>query len=443
MNAVNSFTHEGIMTNNKFKKNLLNKASAFVCIFAISTSFFGSLSYAQQMPLAEGVSAIVNDEPITSFDVRQRTRYLLIRQNISQPTNEIIAQAAEQAINSLINERLQLQEAKKFKLKMSDEEVDRVLEKQAKQGGATLEELFADLRANGLSIQSYRDTTRAEMLWQRIVVGRYGNRVKISPDRVKEAMERIQNSANKKQYQVSEIFIETPSAAEEAQTLEGVKTLVGKLRAGENFRAIAEIYSFAPSAATGGNLGWVLQGELRPEVGAMIDGLEIGQISDPIKVQGGFMIIAVNSKHEGKSVSTTYGLKEFSKSIPENADETAIKKAEAQLLAARNQYKGNCDAAQNAAKANSVQYTDLGNIQDSDLADELLSKITNLKKGQATDIVKFGNEMTVTIVCTKSVSGDNIPTAEQIEDSMHDQELALIARRYLRDIRREAAIVKR
>jgi len=46
-------------------------------------------------------------------------------------------------------------------------------------------------------------------------------------------------------------------------------------------------------------------------------------------------------------------------------------------------------------------------------------------------------------MCEKVISGEDIPTAEQIEDNLHDQELNLIARRYLRDIRRDAAIVKR
>lgn len=431
------------MTKYKFKKMILKSTISLVACVTFGMSFLSSNLNAQSVPLAEGVAAIVNDEPITSFDVRQRTLYLIIRQGIKEPTQEIIAQAAEQALNSLINERLQIQEAKKFKLKMSDAEIDRVLANQAKQSGATLDDLFADLRANGLSIQAYRESTKAEMLWQRIVVGRYGNRVKISPDRVKEAMDRIQASANKKQYQVSEIFIESPNEAEDLQTKEGASTLVAKIRSGESFRAIAEIYSFAPSAATGGSIGWVLQGELKPEVAAIIDNIPIGQVSDPIKVSGGYMIVAVAAKHEGKAVTTTYGLKEFTKAIAKDADETAIKKAEAQIAAAKNQYKGNCDAAERAAKANNVNYTDLGEIQDSDLAEDTLARIENLKKGQSTEIVRVENELVVTIVCKKTISGDDIPTMDQIEDSMHDQEIALIARRYLRDIRREAAIVKR
>jgi peptidyl-prolyl cis-trans isomerase SurA len=47
----------------------------------------------------------------------------------------------------------------------------------------------------------------------------------------------------------------------------------------------------------------------------------------------------------------------------------------------------------------------------------------------------------VLILCDKETTGDDIPTAAQLEDRLYDQELALIARRYLRDIRREAAIV--
>jgi peptidyl-prolyl cis-trans isomerase SurA len=435
------------------KEDIMNLQKGTLSFFKNNSALCGAITFvallvsgnaiAQSMPLAEGVAAIVNDEPITSFDVRQRVRYLLARQRIEKPTNEIIAQAAEAALDSLINERLQLQEAKKFKLKVSDAEVDRMLESRVKSNGGTLEQLFTDLRSSGLSINSYRDTTRAEIAWQRIIVGRYGSRIKIPAERIKEEVSRIQASANKKQYNVSEIYLETPYGDTDEETLKGAQTLVKKLRGGENFRANAEIYSYAPSAATGGSLGWVLEGELRPEIAAVIDKIEEGQISDPIKVQGGYMIISVASKHEAKDLTINYSLKQISKSVNEKADESTWRKAEAQVMATKNQYRNNCAFVEKAAKTNGVAVTDLGKVEAGDLSEETIGSLNGLANGGSTNISRSTNKVYATIMCEKIISGEDIPTSEQIADNLHDQELNLIARRYLRDIRREAAIVKR
>ncbi|HCP63134.1 MAG TPA: peptidylprolyl isomerase, partial [Hyphomonadaceae bacterium] len=72
-------------------------------------------SLAQQRPLSEGVAAIVNDQPITRLDVRQRVQFLIATSGAQQVTPELVQRATSAALNGLIDERLQLQEASKFK----------------------------------------------------------------------------------------------------------------------------------------------------------------------------------------------------------------------------------------------------------------------------------------------------------------------------------------
>jgi peptidyl-prolyl cis-trans isomerase SurA len=158
---------------------------------AIALSVYGApqVVLAQQRPLTEGVAAIVNDEPITRLDVRQRTQFLLATSGANQITEELVQRASAAALNALIDERLQIQEAsQKFKVNMSDGEVDRILTNQARQNGATLQAFFADLREIGVSAQSYRDKTRAEVMWQRLVSGRFGSRVRVNRDQVRSTV---------------------------------------------------------------------------------------------------------------------------------------------------------------------------------------------------------------------------------------------------------------
>jgi len=160
-------------------------------------------------------------------------------------------------------------------------------------------------------------------------------------------------------------------------------------------------------------------------------------------VQGGYMIIGVAGKHEAKDLTTTYTLKQISKNLAANSDDANTRKVQSQLLASKSQVKGNCANIERVAKANGLSANNLGSIEDKDLNPELLAAISNLPQGGSTEIMRTKNGLNITFMCEKVISGEDIPTAEQIEDNLHDQELNLIARRYLRDIRRDAAIVKR
>lgn len=388
----------------------------------------------------EGVAAIVNDQPITSFDLRQRTRFLLITSGITQATPEIVQQASQQALSQLINERLQIQEAAKFKVYMPDADVDRILANQARQNGQTLQAFYTELVEAGISVQSYRDKTRAEVLWQRIVSGRYGSRIKISHARIDEFLNRVLATSNRPQYQMSEIFVEVANSTETEEAMAGAATLVQQIRSGASFARIAQQFSFASTAASGGDLGWVIQGELRPEVAAVIDQVPVGQVSDPIPVQGGVMIFAIRAKREGQVPLATYKLKEMSKAVAADANEASWRHAEEQVRAAKTSLRGGCDGVTRAAARNGVSALDLGQVAATELSEVFNSNLQNLKQNQSTNVFRSPQGVHVLVVCDVVLSGPDIPTREQIEDQLTDQELSLIARRYLRDLRREAAV---
>jgi peptidyl-prolyl cis-trans isomerase SurA len=397
---------------------------------------------AQQRPLTEGVAAIVNDEPISRLDVRQRTQFLLATSGASQVTEELVQRASAAALNSLIDERLQLQEANKaFKKGMPDAEVDRILTNQARQNGATLQAFFADLREIGVSAQSYREKTRAEVMWQRLVSGRFGSRVRVNRDQVRSALNRILANTNKPQLLISEIFLEDENAAASPQTLEGAKTLVQQLRAGASFPIVAQQFSFAPSASTGGDMGWITTGELRPEVIPVVDAMAAGTVSDPIVVRGGVMIVAVREKRAPTAPKTKLKLKEMSTKVAAGSAEPIWRRAEQSARQARDALRNGCDGVTRAAGRAGLEAVDLGEVEDSDLSEPFKSQALALARTQASPVFRSDTGVHVLVLCDKETTGDDVPTASQLEDRLYEQELSLIARRYLRDIRREAAII--
>jgi peptidyl-prolyl cis-trans isomerase SurA len=408
--------------------------------FAVSAS--PQVLMAQQRPLTEGVAAIVNDQPITRLDVRQRTQFLLATSGATQITEELVQRASAAALNALIDERLQLQEASsKFKQTMSDAEVDRILTNQARQNGATLQAFFADLRDIGVSAQSYRDKTRAEVMWQRIVSSRFGSRVRVNRDQVRAALNRILANTNKPQLLISEIFLENENDAASAQTLEGAKTLVQQLRAGASFPIVAQQFSFAPSASTGGDMGWITAGELKPEVIPVVETMAAGTISDPIVVRGGVMIVAVREKRAPTPPKSKLKLKEMSIKVAAGSAEPIWRRAEQSVRQSRDALRNGCDGVTRAAQRAGVEAIDLGELEDKDLSEPFRTQALALARTQASPVFRSDTGVHVMVLCDKETTGDDVPTAAQLEDRLYDQELALIARRYLRDIRREAAII--
>ncbi len=409
--------------------------------FAVSASPQVLLAQ-QQRPLTEGVAAIVNDQPITRLDVRQRTEFLLAQSGATQITQELVQRANAAALNALIDERLQLQEASsKFKSSMSDAEIDRLLANQARQSGATLQAFYAELREMGQSQQSWREKTRSEVMWQRLVGQRFGSRVRVNRDQVRAALNRILANSNKPQILVSEIFLEDENTVPTAQTLEGGKTLVQQLRAGASFPIVAQQFSFAPSASIGGDMGWITLGELRPEVIPVVEAMAPGTISDPIVVRGGVMIVALREKRAPIPPKSKLKLKEMSTKVASGSEEPVWRRAEQSVRQSRDALRNGCDGVTRAAQRAGVEAVDLGEVEDSDLSEPFKTQALALARTQASPVFRSDNGVHVLVLCDKETTGDDLPTAAQLEDRLYDQELALIARRYLRDIRREAAII--
>ncbi len=402
-------------------------------------------SIAQQRALAEGVTAIVNDYPITSFDVRQRTQFLLATSGIQEINEAIVREAAAAALDALINERLQLQEAAKFDAVPADAEIEQIVARRAQQQGGSLQDFYGELSRMGLSPATYREQVRAEVAWQRIVRGRFGSRIRVSRDRIDEQYARIVASAGRPQYLVSEIFLES-TPAELPDTLAGAATLVTQMRAGNApFQIVAQRFSFAPSASTGGDLGWVGLAELRPQVAAAIETMSQGGISDPIQVEGGVMIIGLRQIRPGVQLTARYTLKGFTRTVGANPTEADWRRAEQGVEDARRQLRATgCEGVERAAARANVEPNDFGQVSEPEMAEAFKGPAGALQNpGDASRPFRSSAGVHVLVLCARDMVGGDMLTREELADRLFDQELTLAARRYLRDLRREASIITR
>ena len=379
------------------------------------------------------VAAIVNDSVITTFDVEQRLK-LMILSSGGRINPQLLPQLQAQAVRDLVEEKLKLQEAKEFELTIENDEIDAEVKQIAAQGGVTPEQLAATLQADGVSINALRNQIEASIAWPRLVQGRYGKRVRVSDDEIDATMERMKEDASKEQFLVSEICIPIPSQEEAQQYYEGALSLIEQMRRGVPFAVVAQQFSACTSAASGGDLGWVRAGELPPELDEAVRALPQGAVTNPIPSEGAFMILALRDRREAVAKGEESWTLAYA-GAPVSMGRNAARQALAKLPTA--------DACggreQHADLGQGVGVALIENVTLDNIAPRFRDAVTGLKRAELSPIVEADDALHVVYVCEHD-EGLGIPSRAAIEDRIYGRQLNRIANQYLRDVERKSMV---
>jgi len=381
----------------------------------------------------EGIIAVVNDDPISFTDVRQRAQLLLLSLGGQQPTQEQVQQITTQALEQLIDEKLQLQEAAEYEVEITDDEIASSIGRLAQQSGITRDDLVQSLIQSGINPISLEEQTRADIAWRRIMGGLYGSRIRISDNQITEQIKRLQADALKEQYLVAEIFLYAPLDADKAQALTAATSILDQLRAGAQFEVAAQRFSSAPTAATGGDMGWIVIDDFDDARKQALQNMREPGLTDPIQVDDGIYILNIRNRRDPSEASTMVDVTRI----------TVVDGSEASLKAAVAEIEdcAGIDAVIDADdNLRSVSLTDL-NVDD--LGVEGKSMVLSTVVNEATDIFAQSGTLAVMFVCDRKNDVEAVPNREQVEDRLYSQQLGMISERSLRNLRREATIIRR
>jgi len=404
-------------------------------------SLMATLAYS---PLANaqtshGIAAVVNDDVITTYDLRQRSLFMMATQGI-EPTDEAKKQILSQAMRNLVDEKLQIQEARKFDLTISNDEVRNGVQRIVSRNEISVEEFAQRLASAGISISTLQDQIRSEIAWQRIIGGLYGSRIRISDAQINETLTRLTANADKPSYRIAEIYIEaTPDIGGMDGAVQGAAAMIEQLGQGVPFPVLARQFSSAPSAAKGGDIGWIREGELREEINAVIVQMGKGQVSNPIQVPGGVYVVALADTQISTN-ETFYTLSQINYQMKDATVLPAAKRA----LATASEAAKSCDTLKNDIKdIEGIGSNAMGEIKAGDLTEEILSILSATEVGEVSSTMETGTALVAVMVCKRELRGSNIPSREQVEDRLLNQQEAQASRRHLRNLRRKATIVSR
>ncbi|HEX8056397.1 MAG TPA: peptidylprolyl isomerase, partial [Novosphingobium sp.] len=228
-------------------------------------------------PNVRRATALVNGDIITGTDVDQRLA-LILAANDNKVSPEEKDRLRLQVLRNLIDETLQIQEAKASDITIDDAEVDstyaRVAQQNFNQNQAAMD---AYLTRIGSSPASLKRQIRGELSWQRLLRRNVQPFINVADEEVKEMMERLNAAKGTEEYRLGEIYLAaTPEAKQ--QVFENGKRIVDQLKQGGSFVAYARQYSQASTAAVGGDLGWIRLAQLPTELANAAQGLQPGQL---------------------------------------------------------------------------------------------------------------------------------------------------------------------
>jgi peptidyl-prolyl cis-trans isomerase SurA len=398
-------------------------------------------------PSLRKAQAIVNGDVITDTDIEQRLGLVVAANNGNVPDAER-PRLRLQVMRNLIDEKLQIQEAASNDIRISEAEVERSYERVAqnfKRSPAAFEEY---LRQAGSSPAAIKGQIRGELAWSRVLRRKVEPLVNVGDDEVQAVIAKLNAAKGKDEYHVGEIFLSaTPES--EAQVMNDAARIVGQIRQGASFIAYARQFSEASTAGLGGDLGWVRAEQLNDAVAPVVTTLSLGNpataVSDPIRVPGGVAIMNLIGKRQvlaGDPTEAVLSLKQISLPLPPDTTEAQARTVLGQFQAAT-ATMGGCGRAEEVARELKAEIASNDAIRMKDLPAPLQNILANLSIGQATP--PFGSQqegLRVLILCGRDDSGTQVkaPNFEEIYAQMNDERVNMRARRYLRDLRRDAIV---
>lgn len=410
-------------------------------------------------PNSDGVAAVVNDQIVSEYDVRQRLA-LVISTSGMQPTAATRAKLRPQVLEQLKTEKLELEEAQRKNITVSPTEVDKEIDGIVKDNHLTLEQLKGILAKSNVAYETLRAQIAVQLAWQKAIEDEYGDRINITDADVSEELARIAVGKDKAHFLVAEIFLAIDNPDQEEKVRKAADDLETQIQNGAPFQTIARQFSQSPTAAVGGDIGWVHDGQLADELNDALKKLSIGGVSPPVRSAGGYYILMLRQKQEpmGTKLPDTAALEKPEKPgylplarvllpMPPKAPQSYIDGAMKAAVAIHDRNLS-CEQLQKMITgAKGLVFMNLGEMKLTDLSQQIQDALSKTQAGEPTQPFRSSAGIEIIARCDKRAAPLptvwQMPTRDDVEKQLFQQQISMLARRYIRDLKREANVETR
>ena len=248
----------------------------------------------------------IENEVITNIDIKNQFKYLVALNNSLKELNKekILSISNE----SIIREKIKkIEISKNFKeVRLNEDYIDVLLKNiYSRLNLNSINEFELYLKDYDLTLSKIKSKITIDALWNELIIKKYGNKININEDKLKNEI--LKNSKIQlKEYQLSEIIFEVANKQEINKKYNEVIKSVSEIGFGNS----AATYSFSESSKIGGDIGWINENSLNDEIRKNINTLKIGEITKPIILSNGILILKLmNTKNSETTVNVENELK--------------------------------------------------------------------------------------------------------------------------------------
>lgn len=385
------------------------------------------------------IAAVVNNEIISVRDMKERMQLIFLTSRIPN-TAETRRRLAAQVLRTLINESLELQEAKRLRISVSDREVAKALadiERRNKMRSGTI---LRALRARHVDPQTLVDQIRAGIAWSKVIQRAVRRQVRVSEGEIDDAIARLSANKNRLQYRISEIFLPVDDPGQDAIALRTARQILTLIRRGAPFASLARQFSQSATAQNGGDMGVVFEGQLEPELEKAIKRVHTGQVIGPIKTNSGYYILLLRDRRTfAKGNPDTKGISiTMATFVPAPKKKTDTRKLFADARKLGNDTKTCRDFIRKGQDLKATRVRTIRNIPRSRLPASIKAVVSKLRVGQISPPIPVAGGYAVYMNCRRA--GIGTVSRNEIWRSLVRQKMSIRARQYMRDLRRAAYI---
>ena len=248
-------------------KNLI-KTFCFLLLF-ISNNFFANAS-------TNKIIVKIDDNIVTSYELKNKikTALFLANQNLNQ---ENIDSTKNQALSFLVNMKIKKKEILKYKINLDEINIDKQLMSISLNDLNNFKKNFLQ---NNLDFEIFVEEIKIEVAWQQLIYDIYNKKVNIDDKLIESLLRKqVENKSSIIEFRLSEIEIEKNQDNDLDEEIKFIKEQIEKI----GFENTASRYSVSPSSVQKGDLGWINEKSINPQIYKLIKDLNIGDIAKPIK----------------------------------------------------------------------------------------------------------------------------------------------------------------
>lgn len=401
---------------------------------------------------ADYIVAVVNQELVTAAELQQRIdriREDARRNNTPLPPAE---EVRKQVLDQLIDERVQVTNARDTGQRVDDAELDRAVSNVALQNQITLPQLRDRLRQEGIDYTRFRNNVRDQLMTERVREREVQARIKVSEAEIDALLQKRRDEVGTRgEMNIAQILVSVPEGASQAVVDERrarAEAAAARVKAGEPFDAVAREVSEDANKAQGGAIGLKPADRLPDVFLNVVASLQPGQVAPTLLRTGaGFHLLKLVERREANpfSIQQTHArhiLLRVSAQLTQEAAAKRLEEFKRQILAGSKTFEQL--ARDNSEDGSAPQGGDLGWVSPGAFVPEFEETMNALPAGGLSDplLSRFGVHL-IQVIERRTVTLDAKQQREQARNVLREQKFEDAYNEWIRDLRARAYIEMR